>query len=148
MRSRLLLFLLLLPLLLLCAPGEAEARARRVSWTKVEVRKGDDMKRVSATLKRLLEKKSRRAKWGKGKRLKLSAKVTRLSWERHDDVLRVSVTVVAKIVGGQSARSKIRIGGRPSERRKIEREALSIVSSGLVTRLSHIARRTMKPADK
>jgi hypothetical protein len=103
------------------------------------VRPGNDAKRVARRLKRLLGKASKNAKWGKGK-LKLSARVTQLEWEERDDVVRVSLTVVARIVGGPSARSHIRLGGRPSERSTLERDALRIVANGLVTRLAELAR--------
>ncbi len=139
--------LLLLPLLWLAAPQVAEARTR-VTWTKVDARAGDDTKRVAKSLEKLLVRKSRKAKWGKGEKLNLSARVTKLTWERHDDVLRVSVTVVAKIAGGKGARSHIRIGGRPSERRKTEAQALNIVASGLVTRLVALAKARAARAEK
>lgn len=129
---------LFVPLLWLAAP-DVEA-ARKVTWTAVEVRSGDHSKAVARDLKKLLRRETRRAKWGKGKGLELSARVSKLVWEKNDDVLRVTVTVVAKIAGGQGARSHIRLGGSPTERRKLLRQALSIVSSGLVTRLSTIAR--------
>jgi hypothetical protein len=135
--SRWLAFVLA-PALLFIAPDVAAARP--VKWAQVEVRSGDDAGRVAANLKSLLKKASEQVKWGKGDKLELSARVTKLDWEKNDDVLRVSVTVVAKIAGGKSARSHIRIGGRVNERRDIEKEALKIVADGLVTRLSDMAR--------
>jgi hypothetical protein len=138
MMRRLWLALLLAPVLLLSAT-EAEA-ARRVTWSTVEVRGGDDAKTVSRDLKKLLRRETRRAKWGKGKTVELSARVVKLHWETKDDVGRITVTVVAKIAGGKGARSHIRLGGSPKERRKLLRQALRIVSSGLVTRLSTMAR--------
>jgi hypothetical protein len=121
------------------------AEARAVKWTAVEVRAGDDSDRVAKAMRKLLERQSRKADWGKGKPLQLSAHVTQLDWEERGDVVRVTVTVVAKISGGHHARSKIRLGGKPSARRKLEQEALGIVAGGLVTRLSNLAR---EPAPK
>ncbi len=132
------LVFLFVPLLLLSAT-DVEA-ARKVTWTTVEVGSGDNRKAVARDLKKLLRRETRRAKWGKGKGLELSARVSKLAWEKNDDVVRVTVTVVAKIAGGKGARSHIRLGGSPTERRKLLRQALRIVSSGLVTRLSSIAR--------
>lgn len=120
-------------------PREAEA-AGRILWRKIVVRPGDDAKRVSERLRAALKRASRKAKWGKGSKLELSARVTRLDWETREDVLRVSCTVVARIEGGPGARSHIRLGGRPNERRQLEKQAIGIVSSGLVTRLAEIAR--------
>jgi len=124
--------------LLFMAP-QADARSR-ANWTKVHVRSGDDATRISATLKKLLKRASRKAKWGKGSKLELSARVTKLTWEKRDEAVLINVTVVAKIAGSKSARSHIRIGGRPNERRKLEKQALRIIADGLVTRLSAIAR--------
>ncbi len=132
--------LLLVPVLLLWAP-DVEA-ARRVTWSAVEVRSGDDAKTVARDLSRLLRRETRRAKWGKGDNLELNARVIQLRWEKHDDVLRVTVTVIGKISGGKGVRSHIRLGGSPKQRRKLLRQALKIVSGGLVTRLSTIARRS------
>lgn len=136
-------------------PGIAAA-GPKVKWTKVDVRPGDDGSRVARILKRELERASRGEDWTKGsgksaKRRKsstysLSAKVTQLAWEKDDDVLRVSVTVVARIDDGprgkrQHVRSHIRIGGHPKRRRKLEKQALHIVARGIVTRLAEVARR-------
>jgi len=142
MRCSRVLALVLLVLAVVVTPGVADARVR-VKWTKVSVREGDDARRVSRTLMKLLKRKSRRAKWGKRKkRIVLSAHVAKLEWQQvGEDVVRVSVTVVARIEGGRRARSFIRVGGRPTKRRKLERQALGIVASGLVTRLADMVRR-------
>jgi hypothetical protein len=140
------LFALLLASALLAFAPRADAR--RVRWQKIEVRKGDDASRVEKRLSRLLKNATKKAKWGKGDTVKLRARLTKLSWEKRDDVLRVSVTVVARIVGGKGARSHIRIGGKPSDRRKLEKQALKIVSDGLITRLSDMARTEAKKREK
>lgn len=116
--------------------------ATRVKWQPVEVRKGEDAKRVAKRLRRYLKRESRRTKWGKHKRLKLSARVKKLRWELSGDVVRIYLTVVGSIEGGKSVRSSIRLGGHPNERRELEGSALKIVAAGLVTRLSNITRGT------
>ncbi|MCC6526213.1 MAG: hypothetical protein IT373_26440 [Polyangiaceae bacterium] len=121
------------------APRVAAAESR-VLWSSVEVRAGDDAQRVGERLRTALRRASRHAKWGKGRHLVLSARVTHFDWERGDGVLRLSCTVVARIGGGQGARSRIRMGGRPEERAKLEKQVLGIVANGLVTRLSELAR--------
>jgi hypothetical protein len=122
------------------------AEARKVRWQKIEVRQGDDATRVTKSLSRLLKNATKKAQWGRGDSVKLSARLTKLTWEKHGDVLKISVTVVAKIVGGRGARSHIRIGGRPKNRTKLEKQALKIVSDGLITRLSDMARSEKKKA--
>lgn len=114
--------------------------ARPVEWATIDVRDGADAKRVEKSLRMLLKKATRAAKWGKGGTLVLSARVTHFEWEQHDDVLRLTVTVVARIRSGASARSHIRVGGRLTERSKLEKQALGIVAGGLVTRLADMAR--------
>ena len=133
---------MLLAALVLAWPSDAAAAAR-VRWREVKVRPGDDAKRVKRSLTRLLKRATRRAKWGKGrKKIELTARVTRLTWQRrNDDVLRVSVTVVARIRGGRRARSFIRVGGSVKQRRKLEKQALGIVAGGLVTRLAEMVRK-------
>ncbi len=125
-----------------------DAEARKVRWDKIEVRKGDDAHRVQLKLSKLLKRATRKATWGKGDTVALSARLTHLVWEQHDDVVRVSVTVVAKIIGGNGARSHIRIGGHPKDRAKVEEQALRIVSDGLITRLSDMARTESAEAEK
>ena len=119
---------------------DALAKARRVSWHKVEVPGEPDSKQVSRQFKRLLKQKSRRVKWGKGDQLKLHARVTKMQWRESKDVLRLTLTVVGRIEGGKGARSHIRVGGRPNQRKKLRTQALSIVAEGLVTRLSTLSR--------
>jgi outer membrane lipopolysaccharide assembly protein LptE/RlpB len=47
---------------------------------------------------------------------------------------------VGRLVGGPSARSRISFGGNPSEREALEKQVLSMVANGVVTRLAEIAR--------
>ncbi len=134
--------LMVAALLTLSAPAQAR---KRVEWSAVEVRSGDDAKRVAKLVRRLLKRATRRTKWGKPKStVKLRAKVTKLHWDLDVDVLRLTVTMVASVEGGKTARSHIRVGGRASERRKLERQTLKIVVGGLVTRLADMVRRQTK----
>jgi hypothetical protein len=127
----------------LAAPAFAGPR-KKVDWTSVEADGAADERRVEKLLRELLTEASRRADWGKGPTLKLSARVRALEWQRLDDVLRVDVTVVGRIEGGPSARSRIRLGGRPAERKKLEKDALRVVATGIVTRLAELARQRRK----
>ncbi|MEM1030287.1 MAG: hypothetical protein AAGN82_08055 [Myxococcota bacterium] len=140
------------------APAAAMARPS-VTWRDVEVRAGDDGPRVARLLRRELKRASKHEDWrkGSGKSAKrrpssssgfvLSAKVVALTWTpRGDDVVRVAVTVVARIEEGprnvrRQVRSHIRLGGHPRHRNELERRALKIVAGGIVTRLAEVARR-------
>jgi len=140
-RSRWLVLPLAAMLMLAAPASESWAARKKVDWTAVEVRPGDDAKRISRQLRRQLQKASKGADWGKNKKLALRAQVKVLEWEEGDEVVRLKLTVTARIVDGPTARSHIRLGARPSERRKLERQALRIVADGLVTRLAEIARK-------
>jgi hypothetical protein len=141
--------------LLLCAlllGPSLSARAwagprKKVDWTSVEAADAKDAKQVEQRLRKLLTEASRRADWGKGPTLKLAASVRTMRWERQGDVLRLDVTVVGRIVGGPSARSRIRLGGRPSERTKLEKDALGVVATGIVIRLAELARQSRERRD-
>jgi hypothetical protein len=128
-------------------PSASAGPRKKVDWTSVEASSATDSKRVEKQLRKLLTEASKRADWGKGPTLKLSASVRTMQWERQDDVLRLDVTVVGRIVGGPSARSRIRLGGRPSERSKIEKDALQVVATGIVIRLAELARQCRERAD-
>ncbi len=119
----------------------ASHAATRVSWAKVQVRKGEDAARVAKRLRSYLKRETRHTKWGKHKRLKLDARVKKLHWEMRGDVVLVDITVLGRIKGGKTVRSSIRLGGRPNERGKLEKSALKIVAAGLVTRLANITRK-------
>jgi ribosomal protein L35 len=122
-------------------PSVADAKLRKIKWSRVEVPTSKHSKRVSSRLRHLLRKASKHAKWGKGDPVELRVRVTKLAWENKDDVLRLTLTVIGRIKGGKGARSHIRVGGRPREKRKLEGQALKIVADGLVTRLSALSRR-------
>lgn len=127
--------------LTLAAPATTSwAGKPQVEWTAVDVRPGDDAKRIARQLRRELRSASKNADWGNAKKLALRARVKVLSWEEREDLVRLKLTVVARIVDGPSARSHIQLGARPKERRQLERQALRIVAEGLVTRLAEIAR--------
>ena len=138
--KRALTTLLLSVALLGLMASDAEAKGRRVSWNKVVVTGEPESSQVSRQFKRLLKKKTRRAKWGKGEQLTLNARVTRMQWQKSDDVLRLTLTVVGKIQGGKGARSHIRVGGRPNQKKRLRKQAFAIVAEGLVTRLSALSR--------
>ncbi len=126
----------------LVAPTAHAATRPRIAWADVAVREGSDQKRIARELSALLKKATRHADWGKRKApVRLSARVTRFAWIEGDGVVRLEVTVVGRILQGPEVRSRIRVGGHPDQRKKLEREGLRIVAEGLVTRLADIVRR-------
>ncbi len=70
----------------------------------------------------------------------LAARVIELSAEERGDVLRITCTVMGRVVGGAGARSRISYGGAPEKREELEKEVLTQVANGLVARLAQIVR--------
>ena len=117
----------------------------KVSWGEVAVREGEDSARVAKELSKLLKTATKRADWGKRKDKKafyaLSAKVTKFEWQETAGVVHLDVVAVGKLKGGAGVKTKIRVGGKPTDRKKLEKDGLRIVAEGLVTRLAELVRR-------
>jgi hypothetical protein len=112
----------------------------KVEWTKVVVPERADGAELEKTLRTLLAKAAKKADFGKGKHVALSARVQELVTEQQGDVLRVRCTLVGRVEGGPSARSKIAFGGKVAERRELEKQVLTMVANGVVSRLAQIVR--------
>lgn len=123
----------------LCAPAPARADSR-VTWTQIDVPQNEDAAALRKTLKKLLDKAARKANFGKVKKLSFSVKVTELTSEQKGDVHRVTCTIVGRIPGGPSAKSRISFGGSPAEKAKLEKQVLTMVANAVVTRLAEIVR--------
>jgi hypothetical protein len=121
------------------APGTALARTK-VEWSRVEVPAGEHAARLGKVLRTALTEAARKTNFGKAKSITLSAKLVEFSSQQRGDVVRVSCTVRGRVVGGQSARSKISFGGSPAQRAELEKQVLTMVANGLVARLAQIAR--------
>jgi hypothetical protein len=122
-------------------PSVADARGHaHVEWTRVEVPEGDDAARVGKRLRALLIEASRKADFGDAAHVEASVKVVELTWEARGDVVRMTCAIVGKLKGGPVARAKIRFGGDPSKRDELEKQVLTSVSAGLVSRLAQLAR--------
>lgn len=127
---------------LAAAPQPALAKPK-IEWSKVEVPEGDSSARITKFLKQALELAARKANFGKkAKSVTLSARIVELKSEQRGDVLQVSCTMMGRVVGSASAKSKISFGGSPSARDELEKQVLTTVANGLVARLAQIARAT------
>jgi hypothetical protein len=126
----------------LAVPSPADARGKpRIEWKTVSVPEGPDADRVARTLRSMLVRASRKADFGReGGKVVVSARVVQLAWEDRGDVVRLSCTVVGRLEGGPSARSRISFGGAPKDRAALEKQVLTMVANGVVTRLAEIAR--------
>lgn len=122
-------------------PGTALSRsATKVQWTRIDVPEGKDSARLAKLLKSLLTQAAKKADFGKLKSVKLSARIVAFSAVEKGDVLQVSCTIGGRLDGGPGARSHISFGGSPKERAQLEKQVLSMVANGLVTRLAEMAK--------
>jgi hypothetical protein len=121
-------------------PSVALAGSTKVEWKKVEAPSGVDHDRVVQMLKPILRSTAKKADFGKTKKLVLTARVLEFRSVTRGDVHRVSCTLVGRIVGGPTARSHISFGGHLNERAALEKQVLTMVATGVVTRLSEIVR--------
>jgi hypothetical protein len=118
-------------------PARADGR---VTWSQIDVPAGEGSTGLQKNLKKLLEQASRKANFGKAKKLTFSAKVVDFISEQKGDVHRVTCTIVGRIPGGPSARSRISFGGAPADKAKLEKQVLTMVANAVVTRLAEIVR--------
>ena len=126
---------------LTAGPTAAFARGRaKVDWTKIEVPAGEDSARISRVLRKLLNDAVRGADFGKVQKVSASAHVVELTWEKRGDVLRMSCTIVGRLKDGPRARSRVSFGGSPTQRKELEKQVLTMVANGMVTRLAEMAR--------
>lgn len=121
------------------APARADS-STKVTWTRIDVPDSEGAAGLEKTLKKLLQKAARKAKFGRVKSVSLAVKVTDFTSERKGDVHRVTCTIVGRIPGGPSARSRISFGGSPAEKAKLEKQVLTMVANAVVTRLAEIVR--------
>jgi hypothetical protein len=93
-------------------------------------------------LKQVLRREARRADWGAGRenRIEYRFMVKALSVQHQGDVLTVSCSAAGRLPNDKLAKSSIRFGGKPAERRKLLERVLEIVARGVVTRLAEIER--------
>lgn len=122
------------------SPALVHARDAKVEWKSVDVPAGADQARRARALRALLKDAAKKADFGEAKSVKLSARVVEFTSTTRGDVHRVSCTLVGRVVGGPSARSRISFGGRPSERLELEKQVLTMVANGVVARLAAIVR--------
>ncbi len=121
-------------------PTTAHAGKTAVTWTKIDVPEGDSAATLQKSLKKLLDEAARKANFGKAKTLSLTVKLTDFTSETKGDVHRVTCSIVGRIPGGPSARSRISFGGSPADKAKLEKQVLTMVARAVVTRLAEIVR--------
>ncbi|AKT36221.1 hypothetical protein [Chondromyces crocatus] len=135
------LFALFLAVAAVATPAVSEAGNKtKVEWKKVEAPAGDLHDLLIKRLKPLLKSAASKADFGSGKKVILHARIVEFTSVTRGDVHRVSCTLVGRVQGGAPARSRISFGGRPQERVALEKQVLTMVANGVVTRLAEIVR--------
>jgi hypothetical protein len=123
-------------------PRAAEARSNAdVEWTRVDVRPTTkDGARLAKNLHQLLREASRKADFGKTGKVLLRARIAEYVVEQKGDVLRIRCTVIGRLEGGPSAKSRIAFGGDPKDPKALETQVLKMVAAGLTGRLAALAK--------
>jgi hypothetical protein len=141
--SRTIVAALALAALSLAPAQDAFARGRAtVEWKQVDApaSAGKDGDKLARMLRGLLKEASRKADFGKSGKVALRAKITEYIVEKRGDVLHIRCTVIGRLEGGPSAKSRIAFGGDPSDPKGLEKQVLTMVAQGVTSRLAAIAR--------
>jgi len=127
----------------LLTPGLALAKPRRpkIRWT-ILVPERKDQARIQYLLKEILEKESKKARWGKGYTDDVDATIDVREFVSSTDheIARVTCSAVGRIAGLGTTRSKFSYGGKVEQRAQLEKHVLELVARGIVVRLAEIAR--------
>lgn len=133
---------------LVLAPPVAVAGGKsKIEWVRVDVPEREDSARLQKLLKQALGHAVKKANFGDSGAVSLSARVVELTTEERGDVLRITCTVMGRVVGGAGARSRISYGGSPEKRDELEKEVITQVANGLVARLAQIVRTQSRKVD-
>ena len=124
-------------------PGFVWARPRgpKVRWT-IMLPERKDSPRLEGLLKEILEKETRKARWGKGYTGEVEATldIRGFSSRVGDGVVRVSCAATGKIRELGVARSRFSYGGKIEQQAQLEKHILELVSRGIIVRLAELAR--------
>ena len=126
------------------APAPAHAKAK-VEIAAVEVtpaaqvdKTRDD--KVRRSIRRLAAASLKHLDFGKTGKVEATLVVKELKFEESDGLLRITCTLVGKIKGGGTAKSRISFGGKPDKKKQLEKQVLGAVTDGVMTRLAELAR--------
>ncbi|NUP08550.1 MAG: hypothetical protein HOW73_21075 [Polyangiaceae bacterium] len=123
----------------------AHAKKAKVDVAAVELTKSVSTtkqrdKQLQTTLRRFAHQAAKHLDFGKVDRVEVTLVVKELSVVESDGLLRVSCTLVGKLKGGGSAKSRLSFGGKPDKKKQLERQVLSSVTDGVMTRLAMLSR--------
>ena len=124
-------------------PAPAWAKAAKVEVAGIEFAKAADKqaeKRVSSAIRRQVARAAKHLDFGTTSKVEITFVVRDVQVAEEDGVVTVTCTLLGKLKGGGSARSKIRFGGKPDAKKKIERQVVAAATDGVMTRLAQLSR--------
>ena len=121
------------------AKGKGKLEIAAVEWPTPGPSMKLREKQVKTSIRRLALQAAKHLDFGSDKAV-ATLIVKELVASEADGVLKVSCSLVGRLKGGGTARSKIAFGGKPDSRKKIERQVLSSVTDGVIIRLAELAR--------
>lgn len=119
---------------------KAKVELAAIEWKDGEKVSKERARQVKSAVRRAAQSAQKHLDFGQHGRLELTIVIKELSFEESDGLLRVSCTLVGRLKGGGSARSRISFGGKPSDKKKMERQVLASVTEGVMIRLAEMAR--------
>lgn len=137
------------------SPAFAEAKTKvelaTVEWPSSKTVPAGDKPRDKARDKKVRRAVRNHASHAAGKldfgargKITLTLVIQELEVVETDGLVRVTCTLVGKLNGGGRARSKLSFGGKPGDRKRIERQVLSAVTDGVMTRLAELSKQREK----
>lgn len=120
--------------------AHARGKGPKYTWARIDVPASEKSEALQKQLKKILDKAAKKADFGKGGTVALSVKVVEMVSVSEGDVHRVRCTMIGRIVGGPSVKSRISFGGSPADKAKLEKQVLEMVANAVVARLAEIAR--------
>ena len=117
--------------------------AAKVEVAGIEFRQTSEkqaQKRVASAIRRQVARAAKHLDFGTTSRVEITFVVRDVEVAEEDGVVTVTCTLLGKLKDGGSARSKIRFGGKPDARKKIERQVVAAATDGVMTRLAQLSR--------
>jgi hypothetical protein len=143
MRALRLLSTLLVAIGLLAFAPAASAKAK-VDVAAVEFKEGaaekKAQKRIGTAIRRQAHRAAKHLDFGTKGRVEITFAVRDIKVEEADGVVTITCTLLGKLKGGGSAKSKIRFGGKPEHQTKLERQVVAAATDGVMTRLAQLSR--------
>lgn len=131
------------------SPADAKGSARKKAKLEISAVELSDAasvakerdKRVRSMIRRFATKSAKHLDFGETGRVEITLLVRELTVAEADGVLRVTCTIVGKLEGGKTAKSRLSFGGKPSRKKELEQQVLGAVTEGVMTRLAMLARK-------